>query len=104
MKKYLFTLCLALFGFIAFAQQRNLSGTVVDNYGEPLPGVNVVVKGTTTGVTTDFDGNYVIQVRPKDVLVFSFIGYNTQEQSVGNKAVLNVRMEEDQQVLDDVVV
>ena len=104
MKKYLFTLCLALFGFVAFAQQRNLSGTVVDNYGEPLPGVNVVVKGTTTGVTTDFDGNYVIQVRPKDVLVFSFIGYNTQEQSVGNKAVLNVRMEEDQQVLDDVVV
>lgn len=96
-------LCMALFSVVAFAQ-RNLTGTVVDNFGEPMPGVNVVVKGTTNGVTTDFDGNFAINVNSKDVLVFSFIGYNTQEQAVGDKAVLNVRLEEDQQILDDVVV
>ena len=103
MKKYLLMLCLALLSITAWAQ-RSVTGQVIDNFGEPLPGVNVVVKGTTNGVTTDFDGNYTIQAQSKDVLVFSFIGYNTQEQTVGNKAVLNVRLEEDQQVLDDVVV
>lgn len=103
MKRYLLLLCLALMSVVAFAQ-RNVTGNVVDNFGEPLPGVNVVVKGTTNGVITDFDGNYSITASPKDVLVFSFIGYNTQEQTVGNKATLNIRLEEDQQILDDVVV
>lgn len=74
MKKYLLMICMALMGVFAYAQQT-VSGTVVDNFGDPLMGVNVVVKGTTNGVTTDLDGNYKLNVSSKDVLVFTFIGY-----------------------------
>lgn len=96
-------ICMALMGVFAYAQQT-VSGTVVDNFGDPLMGVNVVVKGTTNGVTTDLDGNYKLNVSSKDVLVFTFIGYVAQEHVVGNKARIDVRLEEDSQLLDDVVV
>ena len=103
MKKYLLMLCLALISVVAYGQ-RTVTGTVVDNFDEPVTGCNVVVKGTTRGVTTDIDGNYSISVSPNEVLVFSFIGYTSQEHTVGNKATINVRLEEDNQMLDDVVV
>ena len=96
-------LCLALISVVAYGQ-RTVTGTVVDNFDEPVTGCNVVVKGTTRGVTTDIDGNYSISVSPNEVLVFSFIGYTSQEHTVGNKATINVRLEEDNQMLDDVVV
>ena len=66
-----------LFGSFIYAQ--TVTGTVSDNSG-PVPGVNIIVKGTTTGTQTDFDGNYSLDVKSSDaVLVFSFIGYKTQE-------------------------
>ena len=76
-------LCLA-----AFAQGKKVSGVVKDVAGEPLIGVNVLVKGTTNGTITDFDGNYTLQnVKASDVLVISYIGYLTQEIHVGNQAI-----------------
>ncbi|WP_124980113.1 SusC/RagA family TonB-linked outer membrane protein [Nonlabens xiamenensis] len=81
------TLLLALVVQVAFAQQT-VTGTVTDADG-PLFGATVVVKGTSTATTTDFDGNYTIQASPEDVLVFSFSGYDTKEAAVGNQTVIN---------------
>lgn len=70
----------------AFAQQITVTGKVTDSTNEGMPGVNVQVKGTATGTITDFDGNYSIEVPgSKSTLVFSFIGYVTQEITVGGK-------------------
>lgn len=76
---------------IAYAQ-RTVSGNVTDDLGEGLPGVNVVIKGTTTGTTTDIDGNYRLQVNDGDILVFSFVGFETQEVAVGTRTVIDVTM------------
>ncbi|MGS2737789.1 SusC/RagA family TonB-linked outer membrane protein [Sinomicrobium sp. M5D2P17] len=93
----LFLLCIP---FGAHAQTA-VSGTVTDNSG-PLPGVNVVVKGTTVGTTTDFDGNYSIDASSGDILVFSYIGYRTLEKTVSG-TTLDIVLEEDTQQLDEVV-
>lgn len=87
-------------------QQRIVKGKVIDKEtGEPLIGVNVVVKGTTNGVATDIDGNYSIQVSSNnDVLVFSYIGQETQEIPVKNQKILNVEMTSDATMLGEVVV
>ena len=87
------------------AQQGvTVSGTVMDNR-ETMPGVNVIVKGTSTGVVTDINGQYSIAVPNNNaVLVFSFIGYLTQEFPVGNQRIINVTMGEDTSLLDEVVV
>lgn len=85
-------------------QTLTVSGTVSDADG-PLPGVNIVVKGTTNGTQTDFDGNYSVSVENENaVLVFSYIGYKTQEIVVGNRPSLNVVLEADIAGLDEVVV
>ena len=87
---------------VIFAQ--TVTGTVSDANG-PLPGVNVIVKGTSNGVTTDFDGNYTIDNVASDaVLQFSFIGYKTQEVPVNGQSTINVTMIEDTQALEEVVV
>ena len=78
-----FMLCI-MFTATAFAQQKTIKGTVVDATGEPLIGVNVSVKGTTIGIITDIDGNYTLEVPSKSTIVFSYIGYQTQEVAVGN--------------------
>lgn len=90
----------------AYAQQPvKVTGKVIDNTNEGVPGVNVSVKGGSLGTITDIDGNYKIDVpNSKSVLVFSFIGYETQEIAVGNKTVINVTMKDDTQLLDEVVV
>lgn len=90
----------------ALAQQTiKVTGKVIDSTNEGVPGVNVQVKGGSLGTITDVDGNYKIDVpNSKSVLVFSFIGYETQEVSVGNKTVINVSLKDDTQVLDEVVV
>ena len=96
-----------LFGtFLCFglASAQEVSGTVSDASG-PLPGASVVVKGTTNGAQTDFDGNFTISdVDASAVLVFSYIGYKTQEVAVGNQTTLNIMMEEDAQALQEVVI
>lgn len=96
------TLLLALTVQLTFAQDRTITGTVSDETG-PLPGVNIIIKGTTTGTDTDFDGNYSIEASTGDVLVFSFIGMKPVERTVGSDNTINVLMEPDN-VLEEVVV
>jgi len=94
--------CLFLIGSIVYAQ--TVSGVVSDASG-PIPGVNVLVKGTTTGTQTDFDGNYSVNVNSADaVLVFSFLGYATQEIPVNGQTTINVTLLEDVAALDEVVI
>ena len=89
----------------AHAQQRQVSGTIKDEQGTPLPGVNVVVKGTATGTSSDATGNYTANINPgEDLLVFSFIGYVTQEINVGNATTVDVTMAPDVQTLSEVIV
>ncbi|HCH45980.1 MAG TPA: SusC/RagA family protein, partial [Algoriphagus sp.] len=85
--------------------QRVVTGTVLDEYDVGLPGVSVLVKGTTTGTATDIDGKFSLNV-PNDqaVLVFSFIGYAKIEQVVGNRSVVDVKMRPDEQTLTELVV
>ncbi len=92
--------------FIAtgYTQKKSITGLVTSS-GGPLPGVSIVVKGTTIGVITDFDGNYSINVdKVNDILIFSFMGFKTQEINIGNQKVINVDMQESAEGLDEVVV
>ncbi|MFR4268835.1 MAG: SusC/RagA family TonB-linked outer membrane protein [Parabacteroides merdae] len=101
------TLTLSLFALcttLVFAQQKTIKGIVVDATGEPLIGVNVSVKGTTIGIITDIDGKYTLEVPTNATLVFSYIGYRTQEHSVGNQTTINITLQEDTQNIDEVVV
>jgi len=106
MKTKIVLFLMLLFSYtVAFAQDTTVTGTVTtvqDNL--PLPGVNVLVKGTTRGASTDFDGNYTIEVSQGEILEFSSIGLKTQTITVGSQAVINVEMEEDAQALDEIVV
>jgi TonB-linked SusC/RagA family outer membrane protein len=85
------------------AQEKIVSGTVTDSSG-PLPGVSILIKGTTSGTETDFDGNYTIKAQQGNVLVFSFLGMNTVEKTVGASSALSIQLSEDANVLDEVVV
>ena len=98
------TLLLAFVVQFIFAQEKSISGTVSDNAGIPLPGVNIIVKGTTNGTQTDFDGNYNIKTSVGDVLTFSYVGLITVEQTVGSANSINVTMVEDATLLEEVVV
>ncbi|WP_419212043.1 SusC/RagA family TonB-linked outer membrane protein [Maribacter sp. X9] len=83
--------------------QTTVSGTVSDGAG-PIPGVNVILKGTNTGTSTDFDGNYTINVPSSGILVFSYLGYKTEEIQISNQTQINVTLAEDLQSLSEVVV
>ena len=85
------------------AQNNWLSGKIESQEGEPLPGVNVVVKGTLTGVVSDVDGNYSISVGPNDVLVFSFIGFKPQEIPVNGRQTIDVILDVESVGLEEVV-
>ncbi len=90
---------------VVFAQDKTVSGQVnASDDGSPLPGVNVVLKGTTSGTVTDVDGNFKISVPDGATLVFSFIGYETQEILVGNQDVINITLASDVTQLSEVVV
>lgn len=88
---------------VAVDFQSTITGTITDTGGVPLPGANVVVKGTTRGTIADFDGNYSIQASTGDVLVFSYTGYNGAEITVGSSTVVNASLEEGL-ALDEVIV
>jgi TonB-linked SusC/RagA family outer membrane protein len=89
----------------AYAQSHAITGKVTSaEEGEPLPGVNVREKGSSNGAITDLDGNYRISVSEEAVLVFSSVGYNPEEVPVGNKSVINVKMEPDVRQLKEMVV
>ncbi|MDP2040392.1 carboxypeptidase-like regulatory domain-containing protein, partial [Algoriphagus sp.] len=91
---------------VGYAQAQNVqvTGTVSDETGSPLPGVTILLKGTTTGTTTDLDGKYTISGPASGVLVFSFIGYNPKEESIGNRSQINVGLSPDLSDLEEVVV
>lgn len=97
-----FCLCLGL--SFASAQTTKVSGKVTDDTGEPLPGVNVVEKGTTNGTVTDISGNYSISVDQNATLVFSFVGYLSQEVGLGGRSAIDVELAPDVQQLSEVVV
>jgi len=102
--KFCFVMMLFLSSTLTFAQQTVISGKVTDEGGDPLPGVTVVIKGTTQGTITDIGGNYTLSnVSVETVLVFSFIGMTTQELRVGSQTTLNVTMIDDIIGLDEVV-
>ena len=81
-----------------------VTGKVIDNTGEELPGVNVVIKGTTEGTVTDISGNYTVRVTKAATLIFSYVGYLSQQIEVGNKSVINVELLPDLLALEEVVV
>ncbi len=85
-------------------QKKRLTGIVTDDKGEPIIGANVIVKGTTNGTITNLDGEYFLEVDPDATLVYSYIGYVQQEVAYKGQATLNVRMHEDAQNLEEVVV
>jgi len=89
---------------LSHAQNISVRGTVQDETGEPMIGVTVRIEGTTNGGITDLDGGYVINAQPNSKLVFSYVGYKTQEVIVNGRNTINVIMESDSEMLDEVVV
>lgn len=103
LKTRIFLLAATLLCF-GLAEAQTVSGTVSDETG-PLPGANVLIKGTTTGTQTDFDGNYTLLDVGSDVtLVFSYIGYKTAEVAVNDQTTVDITLEEDASKLDEVIV
>jgi len=86
------TLLLALVVQLTFAQQKTITGTVTDDTGLPLPGANVIIKGTSTGTQSDFDGNYTISANVGQTLTFSYVGFDTKEVKVGAQNSINITL------------
>jgi len=109
LKKKMKSIWLLMIAFVfstsIYAQEKTITGQVTSSTdGMGLPSVNVVIKGTSKGVSTDFDGNYSIEASEGDVLEFSFIGFKTKDVVVGVQSTVNVTLEEDVSNLDEVVV
>ncbi|CAL67610.1 vWA domain-containing protein [Christiangramia forsetii] len=85
-------------------QAKTITGKVTDTEGLPLPGVNIIVKGTTTASQTDFDGKYSIEAKEGEILVFSFVGLKTKEVKIGKNSVMNITMLADTSSLDEVII
>ncbi len=103
---FMLLLLLATFQLSAHAQAGfKITGKVVDSKGQPLPGVNIVEKGTSNGIITDFEGKYTLNVSSANAIVmYTFIGFKVQEIPVNNTSVIDVTLKEDVTALDDVVV
>ena len=97
------TLFMVLGLTFSHAQEKPVTGTIVDQNNEPLPGASVVVVGTSRGTQTDFDGNYSILVSAGEVLRFSYIGQMTEDRTVGSEYVINVQLMQAAQELQEVV-
>ncbi len=105
LKKFALSLLLCVTASVAMAQF--VSGVVSDTTGVPIPGVNVLIKGSSNGTTTDMNGSYTISaenVAGTDILIFSFIGYQTMEVPIGGRNILNISLREDRRMLGEVVV
>ncbi|WP_026933708.1 vWA domain-containing protein [Christiangramia echinicola] len=92
-----------LFAVCINVQAKTITGMVTDNDNLSLPGVNVVIKGTSTGTTTNIDGKYSIEAKENDILVFSFVGFKTKEVRIGEKSVINIVLEDDTSSLNEIV-
>lgn len=105
MKKRILTLLFMLLGITMVYSQQVITGKVIDAAtDEGIPGVNVVIKGTTTGTITDFDGNYSFNASPEDIIVFSFIGYDSKEEQVGTSLIHNISLRPSSISLDELIV
>ncbi len=105
MKSKLLVGLLSLFISSIISGQSSISGTITDSQGVPIPGVNVLVKGTDIGTSTDFDGNYQIRLNSSaDILLFTYIGYKEQSITVNNQTTIDIVMLEDTNELDEIVV
>ena len=105
MIKLSFIICMLFIVQSVFAQGFTVSGTVSSSEGETMPGVNVVIKGSLTGVITDIDGKYsIVAPGPDAILVFSFVGYAGQESLVGNQRIINITLAEETQEIEEIVV
>lgn len=102
-KRLLIAAVIWLFSLSGFAQSIVVTGTVTDA-GGPLPGVSVLIENTTNGTTTNMDGQYTLKANKGDVLVFSFVGYDTEKRTIGSENVINVVLKETKTLLDEVVV
>src|SRR5690625_2245716 len=104
--RYFFLTCLLFSGLVLFGQnQGTVTGVVKDNSGEPLIGVNIQVKNSNKGTSTDFDGAFTLEdIDENAILIISYVGYQTQEVFVAGKHDLEIVMLSDSQVLDEVVV
>ena len=102
------TILLALFAFsftsISYAQEQQIKGIVSGENNLPLPGANILIKGTTRGAQSDFDGNYTISASKREVLVFSYVGYTTREIVVSDNADINVTLVLNADELDEILV
>ena len=106
MKNKLLPLILCcLLGSITIFAQNQISGTIIDNSGEPLIGASILIKGTTSGTVTDYDGKYELTLEAnQDVLVVSYTGYEDQEITVGNRTTVDITLAESISLIDEVVV
>ncbi|MCF1421868.1 VWA domain-containing protein [Mangrovimonas futianensis] len=104
MKAILNTLFVCLVSLQIAAQEMTVSGMIADENGLPLPGVNIVIKGTQEGTQTDFDGKYTIKAQVGDVLVYTYVGYVTTEKKVERQTGFSFAMEPDVQSIDEVVI
>ncbi len=102
--KQILMLFLALVVQVSFAQEQTITGKITDDQGLPLPGVNILVKGTNTGTQSDFDGLYSIQATRGNVLVYSYLGFTNKEVTVGSNSVINVQLDPSASELEEVVV
>ncbi|MDE6116476.1 MAG: TonB-dependent receptor [Duncaniella sp.] len=102
-KAWLAALMVLCLSFPALAQKITVTGTVIDPEGEPLIGASVLVKGETLGTATDFDGKFTIQAPSDGTLVFSYVGYDTQEVAIAGRTVIDVKMAENSVMLGEVV-
>lgn len=105
-KSLLYLAASLLLSLNAFAQSKGVEGKVVDNENSPIPGVSVIIKGTSTGAITNFDGEYQInaEISSNDILVFSFIGMKTQEITIGSQSTINVFMVDETIGMNELVV
>ncbi len=103
-KRFKFLFVLVFCSMSSLISAQTVSGVITDGDGSPLPGVSVVEKGTTNGVSSDFDGNYEITVADNATLVFSSIGFEAQEVAVEGRTVVNVSLDDDLESLDEVVI
>lgn len=101
---FMFTMLLLVGTSVSFAQNISIKGVVSDESGQPLTGANVVVKGTTTGAQTDFDGNYSLSAASDATLVVSYLGFVTKEVAVNGRSQINISLTEDASQLDEVVI
>lgn len=104
MKNVLQFLFVLLLSMQINAQEKEIKGTVTDENSLPLPGATITIKGTKTGTSTDFDGNYVLKANIGDILQFTYVGYNSQEVTVGAANIINVSLHADNSLEEVVVV